>query len=426
MTDLPPRTLSGDARLLAVAGLSLAFVLFGLVVSGPAATVQGLGAILLARDTLITDYVELGGVGAAFANAGLLTIIAAGIYRVSGAVIGGGAVACLLLVLGFALFGKNLLNVWPILGGVWLYSRFRGDAFANHINTAFFGCALAPVVSEVLFSSALTPATSIPLGIATGLAMGFVMPPVAAQLFRAHDGYSLYNMGFTAGLIGTIVVAVYISYGFVPVPVFIWATDQTGLLAPFLLVCFAAMIGAGRWVDPECFTRYRALIRLPGQSPSDFTASCGDGAVLVNMGVLGLLSTGYVLAIGGDLNGPVIGAILSVVGFGAFGKHAVNCVPVVAGVYLATLLKQADPTAPGLVLAALFSTTLAPISGSFGWYWGLVAGAIHVSAAQTVGVLHGGLNLYNNGFAAGFVATFLAPIVLALKSGRSGRSKERI
>jgi hypothetical protein len=402
-----------------VAALALAFVLFGLYVSGVGATLSGLEAILFARDTLITDYVELGGIGAAFTNAGALTLIAVAVYWFSGVNVGGAAIACLMLVLGFALFGKNLLNVWPILGGVWLYARFRGEPFSTHINVAFFGCALAPVISEILFSTNMSPTTSIPLGIATGLVMGFIMPPVAAQLFRAHDGYSLYNMGFTAGLVGTLVVAIYISYGFVPEPVFIWATDQTAVLAPFLLGCFAVMIAAGPLIDRGCLRRYRDLLGRPGQSPSDFAASCGDGAVLVNMGVLGVLSTGYVLAIGGDLNGPVIGAILSVVGFGGFGKHAINCVPIVAGVYLATVLKQADPSAPGIVLAALFSTTLAPISGSFGWYWGLVAGAIHVSAAQTVGVLHGGLNLYNNGFAAGFVAALLAPIILALKAGQT-------
>lgn len=422
----PPAVLASRTRLLLVGALALVFVLFGLAVSGPVATWQGLGAILFARDTLITDYVALGGTGAAFANAGLLTIIAAGFYWRSGAQVGGGAIACLMLVLGFALFGKNLLNVWPILGGVYLYSRFRGQPFASHLNTAFFGLALSPVVSEILFSTALPVWITLPLGIGTGLAMGFVMPPVAAQLFKAHNGYTLYNMGFTAGLIGTLVVAVYLSYGFVPEPVFLWATDKTGLFAVFLTCCFAAMIAGGWFLDPESRTRYLDLLRRPGQSPSDFAAACGDGAVLINMGVLGLLSTLYVLAIGADLNGPVIGAILSVVGFGAFGKHALNCLPVVAGVFLATLLKQEDPAMPGLVLAALFSTTLAPIAGSFGWHWGVVAGMIHVSVAQTVGVLHGGLNLYNNGFAAGFVAAAVAAVALAFRDRQAERDGEPI
>ena len=253
----PPPTLTDTQRLGLVAVLALAFTVFGLAMSGPTDTLDGLRTILFARDTLITDYVELGGIGAAFVNAGLLTLFAASVYWRCGAAVGGGSIACLMLVLGFALFGKNLLNVWPILGGVWLYARFRGEPFAAHLNVAFFGCALAPVTSEILFSTSLSPWTSVPLGIVTGLAMGFIMPPVAAQLFRAHNGYTLYNMGFTAGLIGTLVVAIYMSYGFVPVPVFIWATDQTMTLAPFLLACFAAMMVAGRLVDPGCWRRYR-------------------------------------------------------------------------------------------------------------------------------------------------------------------------
>lgn len=39
------------------------------------------------------------------------------------------------------------------------------------------------------------------------------------------------------------------------------------------------------------------------------------------MGLLGLVSTFYVLIIDGSLNGPVIGGIFTVVAFGAFGKH---------------------------------------------------------------------------------------------------------
>ena len=130
----------------------------------------------------------------------------------------GAAVACLFLVLGFALFGKNLLNVWCIVIGVALYSRFKGETFATNINTAFFGVALAPIFSEILFSTSLTSAVSLPLAVVTSLAIGFVLAPAAAQLFKAHMGFTLYNMGFTAGLVGTLVVALYKSYGFVPGP----------------------------------------------------------------------------------------------------------------------------------------------------------------------------------------------------------------
>ena len=109
----------------------------------------------------------------------------------------------------------------------------------------------------------------------------------------------------------------------------------------------------------------------------------------------------YILAVGGELNGPVIGAIFTIVGFAAFGKHPRNIVPIMAGVFLGSLAKPWSADDPSILLAALFGTTLAPIAGRFGWHWGVVAGFVHSSAALSVGPVHAGLNLYNNGFAAG-------------------------
>jgi hypothetical protein len=214
-------------------------------VDGPAAVARGLLAITTSRDTLLTDYFGIGGIGAGCVNAGLLTLCACFIYHRTGAKMSGASVACLFLVLGFALFGKNLLNVWPIVFGVALYSRFKGEPFATNINTAFFGVALAPIFSEILFSGLLTAAVSVPLAIATGLLIGFVLAPAAAQLAKAHMGFSLYNMGFTAGLVGTLVVALYKSYGFVPDPVFVWTTGNNLLLGSFLALVFASMIAIG-------------------------------------------------------------------------------------------------------------------------------------------------------------------------------------
>ena len=114
--------------------------------------------------------------------------------------------------------------------------------------------------------------------------------------------------------------------------------------------------------------------------------------------------------------GPVIGAILTVVGFAAFGEHPRNIVPIMAGVFLGSLAKPWSADDPSILLAALFGTTLAPIAGRFGWHWGVVAGFIHSSAALSVGSVHAGLNLYNNGFAAGLVASVLVPVIIAVQS----------
>lgn len=412
---LPYQDLSDQFILLTVAGIAATFLLFGVLVQRPADLLSGLFTIQTVRDTLVTDYIGVGGMGAAFANAGLLTLIASAFYWRTKARMTGSAVAALLLVLGFALFGKNLVNVWPIVGGVFLYCRLKGENFGTHLNTAFFGCALAPVVSELLFSTNFSPLVTVPLAVGTGLGMGFVLVPVAGQLFKAHGGLSLYNMGFAAGVLGSLVVAIYRSYGFVPEPVFIWSKGNNPLLTLFLGAVFFGLIGFGCFLDRGALGGFRTILRLSGQAPVDFIAAAGFGATLVNMGACGILGTGYLLLVGGDLNGPTIGAVMTIVGFAAAGKHPGNIVPVMAGVFVGTLAKPWTADMPSLQLAALFGTTLAPIAGRFGWRFGLLAGFVHSSAALAVGDLHGGLVLYNNGFAGGLVASVVGPIAAAIK-----------
>jgi len=420
----PVGPLPESAILLVVCGYAAAFVVFGLAVDGPAQVLRGLAEIVTTRDALLTDYFGTGGIGAACVNAGLLTLAACLVYRLSNAKIGGGAVACLFLVLGFGLFGKNLLNIWSIVLGVFLYARFRGEPFANHINTAFFGSALAPIFSEILFSSTLPFEVRLPLAVGTALLAGFILPPVAAQLFKAHMGFSLYNMGFTAGIVGTVIVATYKSYGFVPDPVMIWTTGNNLLLGTFLAAVFASMVAIGGYLERSLPSRLRQIMDSTGQSPSDFIALAGFGPALANMGLTGAIGTIYVLLVGGDLNGPVIGAILTIVGFAAFGKHPRNIVPIMLGVFIGSLAKPWGAADPSIVLAALFGTTLAPIAGRFGWHWGIVAGVVHSSAAMSVGWLHAGLNLYNNGFAAGIVASVLVPVIIAIRE-RTRRDDRR-
>jgi hypothetical protein len=403
-----------------VCAYAAAFVAFGLVVDGPDRVLHGLVSIVTTRDALLTDYFGIGGIGAGCVNAGLLTLCACLVYRLANAKMTGASVACLFLVLGFGLFGKNLLNIWSIVAGVFLYARFKGEPFSAHVNTAFFGAALAPVFSEILFSTTLALEFRVPLAIATSLVIGFILAPAAAQLFKAHMGYSLYNMGFTAGIVGTLVVAMYKSYGFIPDPVMIWTAGNNGLLGGFLAAVFASMIALGFTIDRSLPSRLKQIIAEAGQAPSDFIALAGFGATLANMGLAGGVGLAYVLLVGGDLNGPVIGAILTIVGFAAFGKHPRNIMPIMLGVFLGSLFKPFGAADPSILLAALFGTTLAPIAGRFGSHWGVVAGLVHSSAALSVGSLHAGLNLYNNGFAAGLVAAVLVPVILAVRGRRKG------
>ena len=200
------------------------------------------------------------------------------------------------------------------------------------------------------------------------------------------------------------------SYGIVPVPQMIWTSGNNKILGAYLFLIFLSMLMLGIRLESKPWGKLKRIWALSGQLVTDFVVMEGFGASLINMGINGLIATLYIL-VNGDLNGPTIGGILTIVGFSAFGKHPKNIIPIMLGVYIGTLGKNWNANDPSMLLAALFGTTLAPIAGQYGWAWGIIAGFIHSSAAQSVGVLHGGLNLYNNGFAAGIVATMLIPII---------------
>jgi hypothetical protein len=129
------------------------------------------------------------------------------------------------------------------------------------------------------------------------------------------------------------------------------------------------------------------------------------------MGFVGLIGCGYIWLVGGTFNGPTIGGVLTMVGFAAFGKHVLNIPPVMLGVYLGSRLMVWGPSDPGPLLAALFATTLAPLSGRFGPLLGILAGLVHLTMVMRTGSWHAGLNLYNNGFAGGLTATLFIAII---------------
>ncbi len=422
ISNFREKALSDRCKLFVLSFYAASFIVFGFLIDTPEAILRGMIDIITTRGALLTDYIGIGGMGAAFVNAGLLALSASFVYYLSGTEITGASVACVILVLGFGLFGKNVLNIWSIVIGVMLYSKFRNEPFSLYINTAFLGTALAPIFSEILFSPLLSLSVGLPLSIVTCVLIGFVLAPVAAQLFRVHMGFNLYNVGFAAGILGTLVVALCKSYGYVPEPVMVWTSGNNFVLGWFLAAIFGSMIGLGFFLNPSVLSKMKLLMSLPGRSPTDFILLVGVDATLVNMGLTGTIGAAFVFLAGGDLNGPTIGAILTIVGFAAFGKHPKNIIPIMAGVFLGSLAKPWAISDPPILLAALFGTTLAPIAGRFGWHWGIAAGFLHSSAALSVGDVHAGLNLYNNGFAGGLVAAVLVPVILAVQ-GDNGHDR---
>jgi len=401
---------------LLVLGYCALLVLLALILDRPGHIWSGLRTILTSQSVLITDYVALGGVGAALINSALVILSALLVLRLAGSPWNGGALSTLGLIAGFSLFGKNFFNIWPIILGSLLSARVRRVPFSTCAGAGLMATTLGPLVSFVCFSR--NHPYHPMLGIFLGVLIGFVVPPLSQRTFRIQNGMNLYNIGFACGLTAMVLMPVLHAMGIDPNTVSIWSSDYTlplGALAVGVsLFCLTAGLFCSGTPTREVLGRYRALLGETGRAPCDFLASYGGGAVLVNMGVNGLLCVGYLALIGGDVSGPTLGCILTVMGFSAGGKHARNILPIMAGVALGGLTMGWNVTDPASQMAALFGSTLAPIAGCFGPLAGVLAGFLHGSVVLRTGGFVGGVNLYNNGFSGGLVAVFLAPILASL------------
>jgi hypothetical protein len=393
----------------------LSYVIFAFLSDSPSEILYGISKIIREPDKLITDYFAVGGLGASFFNTGLLTLITIFILFLQNINITGVSVAAIFLMSGFGLFGKNIFNVWPIVFGVFIYSKVQKDKFSKYIYIALFGTSMAPTVSEIIFIGDESFFLRFCLGVFIGAVIGFILPPLSTYLLRVHQGYNLYNVGFTAGIISTVMVSLFKSYGFVTETRLVWYTETNTALTIFLVVLFSSMIFIGYGLNGNTFKNTKNIFSYSGRLITDFVLLEGFGVSLINMGINGFVGMLYVLTVGGPINGPTLGGIFTIVGFSAFGKHIKNIIPIFIGVVLGSMTKTWGINDPSILLVALFGTGLAPIAGQFGWKYGVLAGFINSSVALNVGILHGGLNLYNTGFSAGIVAAFLIPIIEAFR-----------
>ncbi|MDO5408340.1 MAG: DUF1576 domain-containing protein [Eubacteriales bacterium] len=408
-----------DQQFLLLALVPCYFIVAAFFFQSPGEILKGLMLMVQEPDLLITDYFVLGGVGAAFINAGILTLLCIGIVYGLGMEMDGHTITSSFLMFGFSLFGKNIMNIWLILLGVVLYAKYHKTSVSRYIYVGFYGTSLSPIITQVMLIGHLPFLLRVCLCVFTGITIGFVLPPLCTHVHFAHKGYSLYNVGFGAGIIATVIVSLFKSFGIVIESRLLWAKwDNTPFLW-LLSVLFGSMILAGVLMDKQVWRKYREILKCYGISGTDYLRSEGDAATLVNMGINGLVAMWFYVLLGGHLNGPTIGGIFTVVGFSATGKHVRNILPVMIGVVIGAMTKRWNVTDPAPSLALLFSTTLAPIAGEFGVTAGIIAGFLHSSVALNVGIVYGGMNLYNNGFAGGIVAIFLVPVIQSIRDRRA-------
>ena len=392
--------------------LSLIFILQGFIYDTPQAVFEGTWAIFVSVDWLIMDYVNVGGIGAAFVNVGLTGLLSLAAMRIAKHEPSGLAIATWGVVIAMSFFGKNPANMVPIIFGGWVYSKYTGTSHRACVLPSILATCLAPVVTRFAFVYELPLPVGIAIGVFLGIFIGFIMTPFAAALRKSHEGFLLYNVGFAAGIMAIGFFAIFRVLGVDQYIIDNWSSGYNFELGMFLTVMSVYFVLCGVFSRAKTLP-FMELIRIDAEDYDYYKKySC---TTYLSMGILGLICVAFMFAVQGEYSGLVIAAAISTVGFGAFGKPIVSSVVLIAGAMVAAvtsaLLTGAEFNQPAFLMAAMFATCLAPIATRFGWKWGLVAGFMHLSLSVNVAIFHGGMNLYNNGFAGGLAAMILVPIV---------------
>jgi len=425
-------------------------ILLALLIGDMGDNIRAFLRLLEAPGLLLTDHLSInrdygGNMNGLIINTFLTTGLSLIIVKWSKAPFEGGVIASIFTVAGFTFIGKNVLNVIPIYMGVMLYARFKNIPLKDAIIPLLLASGFAPIVSYLMFGlgmSHLDFMIRFPLAMTAGLVSGFLIPIIAGHVFSFHKGYHLYNVGFTMGLLAIGAHGILRSFGIHVRPVVAPLEnypDYTLFLTTVVLVLSIAMIVLAFVLDENVIDKYKSLLKETGQLPANFSVLAGQPAVLLNMGIMGLVSLAVLLpmliVVGIPFTSVLAAGVFTIIGFAAFGKHPLNTLPVFAGTILAfvviswvdspftTLLPSNNPAGAylsdigihGYTSAVLFATTLAPISAAFGWKAGVFAGFYHMMIIVIGGNFQGGFNLYNNGWMGGFVAATTVPVFMAFK-----------
>lgn len=392
------------------------FIIIAFFLDTPKNIIYGLKNIILSPDILISDYVEIGGISASLINSALTSLLSMLLLITLGVKPNGSTIMSLWLMTGFAFFGKNIINIWPIIIGVYLYSKYQREPFISYSLLALLSTTLSPAVSQFIFIDNMPFILGLIIGYLLGILIGFLLAPIASHVIKAHNGYNLYNIGFAAGLFATLFMSILRAIGINFESRLLWNKNSTFTFAIILFITSFYLIAIGLINNKNYKETFLKLLKQPGRLVSDFYLLYGK-TCYINMGLLGILATLLLLLLKADLNGATVAGVFTIIGFGAFGKHIKNVTPILIGAILGSFFNINPINSPSIILAVLFSTGLAPIAGKFGFFIGILAGFLHINMVMNVGYLHGGLNLYNNGLAAGLVAMILIPIITDLKKG---------
>ena len=422
---------------------SLAFLIASLVAPDRAFLFEGMEQILTQPCKIPTNYFAVGGYSATFFNMGLVTLACLGLYLIFRAELNNVATLAIMLTVGFASWGIDILNIWPTLFGTMLYCVVKKRPMKNYVSAMLFTTGIAPLISDLLtrypYESAVgfTPQGAV-LAIVVGLVSGFFIPAGLTHAPNVHKGYNLYNAALPVGMGAFILQAILFTTLGVKLPGAPGA--ETLKVASrfganlFCCVLFGLAIVAA--LAMGCTPKaYWGFISNKKRNMS-ITAGFGNDMFLMNFGVFGLFILSYYNLVGATFNGATFGVMFCMLCTCNSGSHPLNAWPMLLGYMVASpIMSHFSGVAGGnfayvinaqaILIGACYSNGMTPIVDKYGPVVGFFAGILHFLLVTSVPALHGGYCLYNGGLTAAFICLLLMPTVEDLLPTREQRLQNR-
>lgn len=395
--------------------LALIMIILAFIFNTPKEIFVGYKNILLSSSILTTDYIAIGTLGGALVNAASILILNLVILRLLNLRMSGLIYAALYMILGFSFFGKNILNSLAIYIGIYLYAFLNKIPVKNLVISLLFSSGISPLVSYLIFGFDLAYYISIPLGIGAGIVAGLMVPAISSHTIKFHQGYNLFNVGFSLGIISLAFNGVLRAFNLRASEISILSNDHNLFLYLFVAILALVLLIAGIILNPKSFKMIPDLYKRSGRLVSDYIRDYGVSIVMINQASLLTFEILICLIFKIELNGAIFGTILAVSGFAGAGLHLKNTSFVMLGAILMCLITKTNITSTSIIIGILFSAGVAPIAGRYGIVAGIIAGMLHIAILPLCRSFQGGYDLYNNGFCAGFVACILIAIIEAFK-----------
>ncbi len=420
--------------------VSLCFLVAAFFMPDRNEALKDLWDIMSSPCKISTNYFAFGFAGT-FLNMGLIGLLCTGLCCLPGCKPNQVTTLGVLLTIGFCSWGINIINIIPTILGVVLYALVKKEKLGAMSNAMLYSTGIAPLISELLFRYPGTTylgfnGLGLVLALFVGVIIGFFLPAGLGHAPNIHKGYDHYSaavpIGMTAFFLRAVLYNVMLGTtpakmnlaGFAPAGADSFFICNYFCIALFGLCIIAALLMGCKFKD------YWNLLKDSGHGVC-FTSKYGIPAFLMNVGLFGLMIVGYFnlaafLDGGADRmstvwTGMTFGIVFCMLATCNSGSHPGNVWPIMAGYIITSYLfawiagqlgvenYSLTIANQSILIGLCYANGMSPISGKYGFGYGMLAGGLHYLLVTAVPDMHGGFCLYNGGFTAALICLMFVP-----------------